>query len=175
MLPALLLCLVLGGAGTMFGFKPALVPVDLPPAGWDKLGTRPGYTVKTFDSLHELQQYCHDTGSTIEPPKRAGQPYVEACTNTGERVIALPSPKAWPNPGERRDLENHENAHSWGLIHDPSAAHGGRGTWLTPSGQPAQPLSPASVLMMKGLAAQSQPPEGVLPAQASSVLTVPKR
>lgn len=139
----------------MAGFFERPKVVVPPPAGWEKLGVHPAYTVREFDDLTALQQFCRDHGSIYEPAKRAGQPYAMACTVNDARTVALPSKKAWPNAGERKALLPHEASHTWGLHHNESAKDGGRETWVFGDGSPAFPLTDAQVRMMRGMAERS--------------------
>lgn len=151
LVPALAWALIVGGALSMpiFERPKAVVP---PPAGWEKLGPHPAYSVREFDSLEALQRFCRDNGAIYEPAKRAGDAYAMACTVNALKTIALPSAKAWPNRGEREEMRPHEFSHSWGLRHDHGAKAGGRETWVFADGSPAGPISDATVTMMRKMA-----------------------
>lgn len=156
----LLVLLLAAGCDDMFGRRPVVVP---PPPGWDKLGLKPGFTVREFDDVKALQRFCRENGAPVEPAKRAGDAYAMACTVGNLGLVAMPSRRAWPSEAERQDMLKHEGPHTWGLIHDD-----GRESWAYRDGTPAGPLSDAAVKMMLSMAGRSPMPA---PTQAAT----PKR
>lgn len=151
LLPAALLALIVGGA---FAMPPLLKPnkaVEPPPAGWEKLGMHPAYTLREFDDIQALGEFCRAVGAThTGAAKRAGEPYTMACVDVDGKVVAVPTKKAWPSRKEIEAVKPHEFAHTWGLIHTGDAST----DWVFRDGSPAFPLSDRQVEMMRAMAAK---------------------
>lgn len=117
----------------MAGFLSGLLShgiTEPPPPEYAGRGPAPGTTVTHFDDQDTIERVCREW---LGIPARAEQgSHYQACYIPPIHLEVLPGPGIYPDPKDRQELADHEDAHSWGLVH----VRDGRG-WKTKTPSPS--------------------------------------
>lgn len=98
-----------------------------PPPSWAPPGMAPGYHEIRPDSMDDVDRICRMLG--VSANDTYNRHTIAACVAPSIHAEILPA-DGLRDPEWMAATKAHEDAHTWGLVHNP----GGRG-WVDPTGQ----------------------------------------